>query len=513
MQIIIWDSPESFLSVLRCVIRMRYLAVACVLTLPSLQCIEKGGKRLHMLGNWNIWNAICDQGHLEPIRASQKITFLPNPHVLREWPSKSTPAPKGGKKTDRSIRLRDSIAKMLGFNEISTVRVRHRGPHCYGLVLRHKDGWSIAYSGDAMPSEELIRGAKGVDCMIHEATLEDDQAEMALAKGHSTFGQAIKVARDAGAKACLLTHFSQRYPKLAPVRPNDGGKVGNEMPIALASDLMSVSLADLWKADRYRTVISKLFSDAEDPEDGASDNEADGGAEGESSNGKRKQKGSKTKGGPASNSGKKRQPEDDATPGGSSNKKQKRDGSPKPPQEAGQSKQESSTRQEEGQSSSPKQQQSEKKQKQQQQQKQPKRPKQVKPEVTYLRFAMEKFAKAQQPPSKKIVADSIDKALSDMHGAVGGAFEVDVKKVLLASGKGNIAPEAGEAADAPAEPGAKAPAASASYEVVLSTAVENAPKLKAAVAGTLRGLYENDEWIACRVRTLRESTDPKEVGI
>lgn len=31
----------------------------------------------------------------------------------------------------------------LGLTSLETVGVSHRGP-CYGIVLRHKDGWSLA---------------------------------------------------------------------------------------------------------------------------------------------------------------------------------------------------------------------------------------------------------------------------------------------------------------------------------------------------------------------------------
>ena len=35
----------------------------------------------------------------------------------------------------------------------------------------------------------------GATLLIHEATLEDEKAEMAEAKGHSTFSQAVEVGK------------------------------------------------------------------------------------------------------------------------------------------------------------------------------------------------------------------------------------------------------------------------------------------------------------------------------
>lgn len=46
-----------------------------------------------------------------------------------------------------------------------------------------------------MPCDSLIEAGKDATLLIHEATLEDDKPEMALAKGHSTFSQAIDVGR------------------------------------------------------------------------------------------------------------------------------------------------------------------------------------------------------------------------------------------------------------------------------------------------------------------------------
>lgn len=46
-----------------------------------------------------------------------------------------------------------------------------------------------------MPCEDLVKGGQDATVLIHEATMADDEAEMARAKAHSTFGQAIDVGR------------------------------------------------------------------------------------------------------------------------------------------------------------------------------------------------------------------------------------------------------------------------------------------------------------------------------
>ena len=47
-----------------------------------------------------------------------------------------------------------------------------------------------------------------------QATFEDELVGEAVAKRHSTTGEAVGVGARAGAYRTILTHFSQRYAKL-----------------------------------------------------------------------------------------------------------------------------------------------------------------------------------------------------------------------------------------------------------------------------------------------------------
>lgn len=82
----------------------------------------------------------------------------------------------------------------LGMKSIGAPSVPHRGL-ANGLVLEHPSGWKVVYSGDTKPSGDLVAAGDGATILIHEATHEDDTPEMAQAKGHSTFGQAIEVGK------------------------------------------------------------------------------------------------------------------------------------------------------------------------------------------------------------------------------------------------------------------------------------------------------------------------------
>ncbi|EKM81596.1 hypothetical protein AGABI1DRAFT_105131 [Agaricus bisporus var. burnettii JB137-S8] len=108
------------------------------------------------------------------------------------------------------------ICRHLDLSSFETMDVEHR-TKAFGVFFRHRDGWSIAFTGDTMPTQNVVKVASGATLLIHEASMADDDLEMAQAKAHSTVGQAIQIARDAKAKNVLLTHFSARYPKIIPM--------------------------------------------------------------------------------------------------------------------------------------------------------------------------------------------------------------------------------------------------------------------------------------------------------
>ena len=65
------------------------------------------------------------------------------------------------------------------------------------------------------------------------------------------------------AKTCLLTHFSQRYPKFPPLSADSGS---DTCDIAVAFDLMSLRIGEFWKMKHYTSALQTLFSDFEGDE-------------------------------------------------------------------------------------------------------------------------------------------------------------------------------------------------------------------------------------------------------
>ncbi len=80
-----------------------------------------------------------------------------------------------------------------------------------------RPGVSFAYCLDTAPCDGARRLARGADLVLHDATFGEELRERALETGHATARQAAEVARDAGAKRLLLTHFSARYETPAPL--------------------------------------------------------------------------------------------------------------------------------------------------------------------------------------------------------------------------------------------------------------------------------------------------------
>ena len=79
------------------------------------------------------------------------------------------------------------------------------------LVGPPRPGRLVVYSGDTRPSPKTIEAATGADLLIHEATFGEEEADRAVATGHSTAREAARVAREAGVRRLVLTHFSPRY--------------------------------------------------------------------------------------------------------------------------------------------------------------------------------------------------------------------------------------------------------------------------------------------------------------
>ncbi|MGI8497466.1 MAG: ribonuclease Z [Gemmatimonadaceae bacterium] len=81
------------------------------------------------------------------------------------------------------------------------------------LVGSPRSGRKVVITGDTRPCDSTVDAARGADLLVHEATFGDEEATRALETGHSTAREAGAMARRAGARRLLLTHFSARYSR------------------------------------------------------------------------------------------------------------------------------------------------------------------------------------------------------------------------------------------------------------------------------------------------------------
>jgi ribonuclease Z len=75
-------------------------------------------------------------------------------------------------------------------------------------------GAALAVIMDTGVCDAAVALAEGADLVLCEATFLESEADLAGAFGHLTARQAATIAREAGARRLVLTHFSSRYPDL-----------------------------------------------------------------------------------------------------------------------------------------------------------------------------------------------------------------------------------------------------------------------------------------------------------
>ncbi|RKO93416.1 beta-lactamase-like protein [Blyttiomyces helicus] len=143
----------------------------------------------------------------------------------------------------------------LDLSSFSAVQVFHC-PWAYAFVLETNCKQKVVFSGDCRPSKDLQIAGRGATILIHEATLEDDMQAEAIEKRHCTTSEALEVARGMEAKTVLLTHFSQRYPKV-PTLPAQS----DAMPIGVAFDLMRLKVSEAWRLPKIAEGLHAMFND------------------------------------------------------------------------------------------------------------------------------------------------------------------------------------------------------------------------------------------------------------
>lgn len=158
----------------------------------------------------------------------------------------------------------------LNLQDIQCVQVQH----CHGaraVSVTFPSGFKASYSGDCRPSKAFTHIGKGSTVCIHEATFDDELQGDAEAKNHTTTSEALSVALGMEAKACVLTHFSQRYQKV-PVLEYTDEEDGAVNSLATSGDEMDISTNTDDDADAPVIDTAASASEAKAPVDATNAN-------------------------------------------------------------------------------------------------------------------------------------------------------------------------------------------------------------------------------------------------
>jgi ribonuclease Z len=136
-------------------------------------------------------------------------------------------------------------------------------------------GWKLVYSGDTRPCAALARAGAGATLLIHEATFAPALASHARRKRHSTSGEAVAAGGRMGAYRTLLTHFSQRYPRL-PAGLDAGAPDWRSRP-GVAFDGMVLPLSALPDLPALTPLVAAAFGEDEEEAAGGGGDGAGGG--------------------------------------------------------------------------------------------------------------------------------------------------------------------------------------------------------------------------------------------
>jgi len=231
-----------------------HLGLASLVRAWSIATEETPAVRLAAVSDAPMLHWLHEYGSAENLGLSRVLTLA------------TTPTPKDRVEEAQATELRfvkpawiDEVDRrnttdfldVLNLQSLNSVFVTHC-PGAQAVSFTTDTGLKISYSGDCRPSPSFAAIGKDSHLLIHEATFEDEMRGEALAKKHSTTGEALSIAGQMRAKACLLTHFSQRYPEMPKlgmqslqtesVLENDGVESSN--PVAAPEQSLVPKLPD-----------------------------------------------------------------------------------------------------------------------------------------------------------------------------------------------------------------------------------------------------------------------------
>lgn len=106
--------------------------------------------------------------------------------------------------------LENGVHQIEGF-EVRAADVAHKGGRTFGYRVSDASG-SIGYVPDHAPaagiSDDLRDALSGVDVMLHDAQFLEGERSVAVAYGHATVEDCVRLATEVGAGTLVLFHHS-----------------------------------------------------------------------------------------------------------------------------------------------------------------------------------------------------------------------------------------------------------------------------------------------------------------
>lgn len=116
-------------------------------------------------------------------------------------------ADEGGEFLNDAFDLQEYDPSRVLRVEGATLRFAHTTHYIPAFAIRwERGGASVTYSADTAPDERVVALARESDIFLCEATLLHGETEPAM-RGHSSAADAATMARQAGVKHLILTHY------------------------------------------------------------------------------------------------------------------------------------------------------------------------------------------------------------------------------------------------------------------------------------------------------------------
>ncbi|KAF8248613.1 hypothetical protein K440DRAFT_624661 [Wilcoxina mikolae CBS 423.85] len=191
------------------------------------------------------WTWLTDYSLIEDFGIN-RLVFVSNEHLRNSTADNFTPTP-GYDFLIQDIKLKNWVTAPAF--------------HCqsaFTTALTFRSGFKLAYSGDTRPTSSFVSIGNGATLLIHEATFDDHLIAEAVAKKHSTIGEAIKAGRDMCASKTALVHFSQRYPKAPNLRTDAASD------IVYGFDYMRFKVGEINRFHRLINALAEVYKDDEE---------------------------------------------------------------------------------------------------------------------------------------------------------------------------------------------------------------------------------------------------------